>query len=100
MKFKDFQDSVYMSTNIDLQKNYTVYKHAKTQATQELISVYRSICKPFAYLELIGKFLLVKAHILKAPKKSEEIFVEYHSILQKESKDQVESNVIPLKKDI
>ena len=72
MKFFDFLESKYASTNISCQKEYTNFKHAETQAYQNLINAQRSFFKYFTYLTAIFHFIGIKLHIFEAiPTKTE-----------------------------
>ncbi len=81
MDFHTFLESVYVKTNTDLQKAYTTYDHAKTLATKDLLDAQRSILKFVNYVHILGHYLLVKLHILKAPKTAQELFNDAQKVV-------------------
>jgi hypothetical protein len=95
MKFHEFLHSTYTSANQDLQKVYSVYAHGKTQASQELLSAQRSVCKFFSYFHILGHYLLVKLHVVVPPKSPEQQIRE--ALEASESKAKVESEPITAK---
>lgn len=76
MKFHDFLESTYVKTNNELQNAYSVYGHAKTLATKDLIDIQRSLMKFFSKFEILFTYVLVKLHLSAAPQTAQEIFEE------------------------
>lgn len=73
MKFFQYLESVYASSNIEVQKEYTAFKHAETQAIQDLINGQRKVFKFFAYIMTLINYLLVVMYLKKAPLTATEI---------------------------
>ncbi len=76
MDFHKFLESLYINANMDLQKSYTAYNHAKTGATKDLLDAQRKILKFFSYFHILGHFLIVKLHLVKPPKTAQDMFDE------------------------
>ena len=74
MELHKFLESTYVSANNELQQTYSVYKHAKTAGTKDLMDAYRAVCKFMSYFDIAGHFILVKLHILSAPQTAEQMF--------------------------
>lgn len=81
MKLHEFLESTYVETNQEIQKKYGVYNHAKSLATKDILDAYRTMCKVISYVEILGRFILVKAHILKQPKTAQEVFNEANKVV-------------------
>ncbi len=76
MEFHKYLESLYVSANTELQKEYTAYNHAKTLATKDLLDLQRSLLKGVAYLAILGRFVAIKLHIIPKPLTAQEMFME------------------------
>lgn len=77
MKFHEYLESSYVGTNIELQVEYSPQKQAKTLAAQSLINGQRTFYKVVSYVVLVVGYLLVKAHIVKAPLSAADLVKAY-----------------------
>lgn len=68
MTFLEFLSNSYQESNTKLQANYEFYLHARTLATQDLISFFRQMCRYGARVELVIRFLLIKCNLCQKPK--------------------------------
>ena len=73
MKFHEFLESHYVTTNIELQAKFSPFKQAETKATQSIIDTQRSFYKFIAYFKILGQFIGIKLHLLPPAKTPEEI---------------------------
>lgn len=76
MKFKDFMESEYMKSHLAIQEKEEAYEKAKRSAASEIINAQHVVFKFAAKLELLGKFLLIKLHLIKPGKSAMEQFKE------------------------
>lgn len=85
MNFSTFLDSVYVATNLERVKTNSVYSHAKTLATKDLLDTQRTIFKFLAYFQVLGEFTLIKLGFRNAPKSAQVLFNEANAdMLKKE----------------
>ena len=73
MKLHEFLESEYVSTNIDLQQEFSPSKQARTQAVQGLINAQRCVLRWTHYVRVLFTFLLVKLHIRSNPASAEDL---------------------------
>jgi len=83
MKFHDFIESTYVSTNISLQQEFSPQKQAKTLACQELINGQRRALKWVSFVSLLFSYILVQCRIKTAPLTSNALITQYKIAAQK-----------------
>jgi hypothetical protein len=76
MKFFDYLESSYASSNIETQATYSAFGHAETQAISDLTNGQRKFFKFVAYFKVIFNYFLVLFHIKPLPKSAAEIIKE------------------------
>lgn len=96
MKFHEYLESTYVSTNIQLQQEFSPYKQAKTLAVQKLINGQRNFLRFVSYPVLIVGYLLILARLVKAPKQAQAIIKGYQdaaAVAMKEAQSQAVSKL-------
>lgn len=88
MRFFEFLESRYVSTNIEIQKEYTLAKQGEIQAGQALISAQRTFFKWLSFPKLLGLFVLVNLRLIAKPKTAKEIATELHLAQAKAKEDE------------
>jgi hypothetical protein len=73
MKYHEFLESHYVSTNIKLQSEYSPFTQAQTQAVQGLINGQRTTLKYVAYVLVLVKYFLMVCRLQKAPQTALEL---------------------------
>lgn len=73
MKFHEYLESTYVSTNLANQKSFSPKLQAKTHAVQHLINVQRAVYRWQAYPTLLFGFLAVLLGLKAQPPTAEEI---------------------------
>jgi len=73
VKIFEFLESIYVATNVAVQKEYSAAKQGKIMATQTLISWNRSFHKWLSLPILLGHYVLVQLHVLSRPPSPKEI---------------------------
>ena len=77
MKIHEVLESLYVSTNIQNQLEYSPYLKAKTTAIHELLNVIHSLCKFIAYFSIIYTVILIKTGIYDEPKAAKDLVEAY-----------------------
>jgi hypothetical protein len=67
MRLFDFLDILYQKLSLQLARDYSIAKDAECKAIHMLIGWQRFFFKWLAVPKLIGHWMLVKLHIIKAP---------------------------------
>lgn len=73
MKFHEYLESNYVSTNIEIQKEYSSYKQGKIQAIQSLINTQRSFAKWTSFPIILTQYILTMLGFLDKPLTAVEI---------------------------
>lgn len=88
MKFHEYLESTYVSTNLQLHTNYHPYLQAKSRAVQKLIDAQRRVYMWASYVVLISQYLGVKVGLKKAPLPAMEIAKAVNSLKTPLQEDQ------------
>ena len=67
MKLHEFLESSYVSTNLQLQQEYSSFKKGRTLACQKLIHLQVHIGRILSYPVLFWEFLMLKLGFNEAP---------------------------------
>jgi hypothetical protein len=67
MTVHEILESKYVSINVDLQRDYTAFRHGESLAVQDLINFQRKLFKIAAYFKVAFYCLLVKLHVKAVP---------------------------------
>ncbi len=73
MKLHDYLESTYVTTNLELQKNYSPYLQAKTHAVQGLVDFQRRLYRYASYPVLLIGYLLILVGVKATPQTAMEI---------------------------
>jgi hypothetical protein len=65
MKFHEYMESVYVASNLEVQREFSVSLQGKAQAAHGLIALHRTLAKLFFYPTLLFGFLLMKLNLSK-----------------------------------
>ena len=77
MKFHEYLESQYVSTNIANQTKYHPALQAKIMAVQGLLNAQKAVYRFFSYPTLVFQYLLVSARIKTAPLLAAELVEGY-----------------------
>ena len=78
MKFHDFLESIFVSTNISNQQSYHPAKQAKTMAVQSLINAQRTVLKWLNYPVLLFNYILVALRFVAPPMPANEVIKAFN----------------------
>lgn len=85
MKFFDFLESSYASSNIEVQQKYTAFKHAETQALSDLTNGQRRFFKFLAYFKVIFCYVLVLIGVKQKPQSAKDIIQTFQDVKNAEA---------------
>lgn len=91
MNFHEFLQSIYMTTQKDLQKVYDVPKHALTQATEDLRNAQRFFYKIVAYITLPFRFIAMKLKLIPPPKSIEQHLADMKAEIETEVNNKIQT---------
>jgi len=77
MRFNDFLESTYVSTNIQNQISYSPRLAAQVQAAQSLLNGQRTVLRWVSYAVLLFTYVLVKVGLRSVPLSPQELVAEF-----------------------
>lgn len=78
MKFHEYIESTYVSTNIDVQIKYCPYLQAKTQSAQNLLYMQKWFYRQLAYFALVFHYTLIVLGRKEAPPLAQDLVKSYN----------------------
>lgn len=79
MKLHEYLESTYVSTNLELQKEFSPYLQAKTHAVQKLINAQRAVYRVSCYPTLLFGFIAVCLGLKAKPRSPKELAEEAYA---------------------